>query len=161
MRTCVIIEQFNQEETEARMPAFKRYNQAAHALYGDAIPPVPRKKSSDGEAKEQMKFFAWLDKENILAFHPANGGRRDKREAYMLKLSGVKAGVPDVFVMVPNNYYAGLVIELKRKDGGVVSTAQEYWIDRLRENGYCVEVCHGYEEAKLVTLNYLSNGEIK
>ena len=51
--------------------------------------------------------------------------------------------------------YNGPYIELKRLRGGTVSAAQKQWIARLRDAGYAVEVCKGWEAAAAVITNYL------
>lgn len=51
--------------------------------------------------------------------------------------------------------YNGLYIELKRLRGGTVSAAQKQWIARLRDTGYAVEVCKGWEAAAAVITDYL------
>lgn len=45
--------------------------------------------------------------------HVPNGGYRHPAEAAKLKKMGVKKGVPDLFLPVPNDLYHGLFIELK------------------------------------------------
>ena len=51
--------------------------------------------------------------------------------------------------------YNGLYIELKRLRGGTVSATQKQWIARLRDAGYAVEVCKGWEAAAAVITDYL------
>jgi hypothetical protein len=51
---------------------------------------------------------------------------------------GMLKGCPDLFLPEFN-----LFIELKRRDGGVVSAEQIKVHDLLRSYGYKVEVCHG------------------
>lgn len=51
--------------------------------------------------------------------------------------------------------YNGLYIELKRLRGSTVSAAQKQWIARLRDAGYAVEVCKGWEAAAAVITDYL------
>ena len=55
---------------------------------------------------------------------------------------GMLKGCPDLFL--PE---FGLFIELKRRDGGVVSAEQLKVHKILRNYGYKVEVCHGAKEA--------------
>lgn len=55
---------------------------------------------------------------------------------------GLYKGCPDLFVP---EY--GLFIELKRRDGGVVSLEQQKAHRELRALGYEVVVCHGAKEA--------------
>lgn len=55
----------------------------------------------------------------------------------------------------PSNGYHGLFIELKRRDGGKVSPAQQEWINRLNKARYLAVVCHGAKEAVEIIKRYL------
>ena len=55
---------------------------------------------------------------------------------------GMKKGCPDLFFPELK-----LFIEMKRRDGGVVSKEQEECHKMLRNCGYQVEVCHGAKQA--------------
>lgn len=54
------------------------------------------------------------------------------------KSQGMFIGIPDLFLPQYK-----LFIEMKRRDGGVVSAEQEKCHEWLRGCGYRVEVCHG------------------
>lgn len=105
------------------------------------------------EAEEQEALFRWAafaqgqHPELKLLFHVPNGGRRDKVTAARLKLQGVKAGVPDLFLPVPRHGKHGLWIEMK-VTGGRVSSSQCEWLGDLAEQGYECKVCYGWQEAK-------------
>ena len=113
------------------------------------------------EDAEQATLMSWAAMqagkypELAMLFHIPNGGRRNAAEAARFKAEGVKAGVPDLFLPVARNEKHGLWIEMKRREGGRVSDYQSEWIQRLREQGYAVEVCCGWEEASKVLLSYL------
>ena len=113
------------------------------------------------EHEEQCALFdwaAWMEKTipalKLLHAIP-NGGKRDIRTAAMLKAEGVKPGVPDLCLPVPRGGFHGLYIELKRRKGGTVSKEQQAWIDALKEQHYWCAVCHGWECARDVILEYL------
>lgn len=108
------------------------------------------------EDTEQTLFATWMDKQNIPFFAIPNGGKRHLMEALKFKRSGVKSGVPDIFVTIPSGGYHGLFIEMKRTKGGIVSDNQLYWLSLLREKGYFAEVCYGFDEAKQTLQTYLS-----
>lgn len=55
---------------------------------------------------------------------------------------GMLKGCPDLFLP-----QFDLFIEMKRRDGGVVSAEQIACHEKLRSYGYKVEVCHGAKEA--------------
>jgi len=108
------------------------------------------------EDAEQTKLVAWLDKNHIIHYAIPNGGKRSFAQGCKLKRTGVKAGVPDLCIPVPSNTYHGLYIELKRISGGVLSQPQRDWLVRLRRQGYCAEVCKGFNEAKAIVMEYLN-----
>jgi hypothetical protein len=113
------------------------------------------------EAQEQTALFNWAEWAATaypvlhLMYHTPNGGSRNVIEGAHLKAQGVKAGVPDIFLPAARNGYHGLYIELKRLKGGRVSIDQARMITALREQGYKVDICHGWQEAKDTILEYL------
>lgn len=113
------------------------------------------------EAEEQTILFRWAElhagkrPELRLLFHIPNGGLRSKSEAARFKASGVKSGVPDLFLPVPRGNTHGLFVELKRRDGGRVSEEQKAWIQALNERGYIAVVARGWEEARAAIEKYL------
>ena len=114
------------------------------------------------EETEQLLLFQWAElfsrkySELKLLLHIPNGGKREKAEAGRLKAMGVKAGIPDVFLPVPCGNLHGLWIELKRIRSGRPTTAQKEWITLLNEQGYAAQLCHGWEHASKVILDYLN-----
>lgn len=120
--------------------------------------PVPT------EATEQTWLFEWIGQMAILrwpeldlAYHVPNGGSRNRIEAARMKAQGVKAGVPDVCLPVPRCGYHGLYIEMKRQRGGRLEDGQKEMIPKLRAQGYCVEVCKGFQEAADLIEKYMTN----
>ncbi len=96
-----------------------------------------------------------------LTFAIPNGGGRDGFEAKHLQEEGVKAGVPDLMIAYPSGIYHGLFIEMKRlptegKGKPIVSLQQKEWHTKLRNAGYAVYVCYGYDEAMRVIKTYLN-----
>ena len=75
----------------------------------------------------------------------------------MLRAEGVKPGVPDLFFPHARGGFHGLFVEMKRpKPRGVVSEQQREWIDRLKKQGYAVEVAYGMEDGIKIVENYLA-----
>ena len=113
------------------------------------------------EESEQITLFTWanMQKGNYpelrLMFHIPNGGLRSKPEAKRFKASGVKPGVPDIFLPAPRGMWSGLFIEMKRTKGGRVSEEQSEWISRLEAQGYKCEVCRGWQKAAEAIVKYL------
>lgn len=94
-------------------------------------------------------------------FHIPNGGSRNKIEAARLKMQGVKAGVPDLFLPVARGCYHGLFVELKKREGGRVSKEQRCWIESLEKEGYCARICHGWDAARETIEAYLRGEMLK
>jgi VRR-NUC domain len=104
-----------------------------------------------------------------LLFHIPNGGRRNVREAARLKAMGVKAGVSDYFLPVPQwDEYAepvscmispGLWIELKAGKNRP-TPAQFDWQHKMQDRGYDVRICTGWIEAAKCIAYYLGREEL-
>ena len=110
------------------------------------------------ESDEQIRIFDYAQYNQKLRwlFAIPNGGSRDIREAVRLKRQGVKAGVSDMFLPIPNSMYHGLFIELK-VGKNKTSKMQEEFIDYVRMNGYMAKVCYGADEAIRTIKSYLED----
>jgi len=124
------------------------------------------------EHQMQAALFQWArDQEGAypelaLMFAVPNGGNRPKRmnprtgrwyspAAIKLKEEGVKAGVLDVFLLVARGPFIGLVIENKVGDNKP-TVEQQWWIDRLTQEGHLVEVVwDDWERAAKIVIDYL------
>lgn len=113
------------------------------------------------EDEEQAAVFEWADlsagrwPELRLLFHIPNGGLRNKVTAARMKMLGVKAGVPDLFLPVGRGNWFGLFIEMKRRKGGKLSPLQVDWIEALGRQGYKTVVCFGADAAITAIEDYL------
>ena len=113
------------------------------------------------EAEEQKALFEWAGymggrhPELRFMYHVPNGGRRNAREAAMLKAEGVKAGVPDIVLPASRGGYHGLYIELKRQKSGSLSKEQREYLEYLKEQGYRAVMCRGWRQAADVIQAYL------
>lgn len=113
------------------------------------------------EAEEQRALFQWaalqVGKHPELRFmyHVPNGGKRNAKEAALLKSEGVKSGVPDIVLPCSCGGYHGLYIELKRQKSGKVSEDQQRYLDFLNFAGYKAVVCRGWEQAREEIMSYL------
>lgn len=92
----------------------------------------------------------------------ANGGSRHPWEGRSLKLQGVKAGIPDLFLAYPSGEFHGLFIELKRlkPKRGILTAEQIIMLNRLKKVGYAVHVAYGWEDAWKIIKSYLAISEI-
>lgn len=113
------------------------------------------------ESDEQKLLFEWIEwakvkyPELALCYHVVNEGRRSYATGRRMVAEGLRKGVPDICLPVPNMRYTALYIELKRKKGGRLSDEQRGWIDALNRVGNLAVVCHGFEEARDTILEYL------
>jgi len=96
------------------------------------------------EHEEQRNFVKWFRQTytGVRIFAIPNGGARSASVAMKLKVEGVSAGVPDLFIPATLTW-----IEMKRKTGGVLSKEQQDWIEYLRGCGHKVIVAKGCDDA--------------
>lgn len=89
-----------------------------------------------------------------------NGGARHKAVAGKLRAEGVRPGVPDLHLPVPNANKCGLWIEMKA--GRNKPTPHQLdWHERLRKIGHQVNVCYSWHEAAGVICDYLGLAHLK
>ncbi len=116
------------------------------------------------EATEQERVINWARfhekdyPELALLHHIPNGGSRNQLEAANLKRQGVKAGVPDLCLPVARNGKHGLYVEMKWKKNKTTEK-QDWWLERLRQQGYETAVCWTAEEAMEKIAEYMGMTE--
>ena len=116
------------------------------------------------ESEHQANLIKWTQLERgkypelALLFHIPNGGTRDPIEAAHLKAQGVKKGVSDLFLPVSRRGYHGLFVEMKTPKGRV-SQEQQWFGDKVTEQGYLFHVVYGWEAAKEALEWYLGGGK--
>lgn len=122
------------------------------------------------ETTEQIRVIEWAKHHEHeypplkWLMHIPNGGKRDKREATVLKQMGVKSGVSDLFLPFQANAqpftdeirYHGLFVEMKYGDNKV-SKNQQQFLDDMEKQGYYVATCYSYNQAVKVIEEYLTN----
>ena len=113
------------------------------------------KKQILSEHMEQALYVQWCRRAGYPVFAIPNGGARHVAVAAKLKLEGVSAGVPDLFVPVPIGQCHGLFVEMKRRKGSSTSSEQKKWHAILRKQGYKVAIAKGKDEAIAKTLKYI------
>lgn len=124
------------------------------------------KKKSDiynpTEDIEQQHIFEWArymetkwPELALLAAVP-NGSYKSIGQAMKFKRTGLRKGYPDIQLLVARKGFHGLIIELKRRKGGVVSSEQKWWLESLNKQGFKAVICKGSDEAKDVISKYLS-----
>lgn len=119
--------------------------------------------SSGTEHGEQAALFCWATQQMKIAgfegldwmFAVPNGGARDRVTAGMLKAEGVKPGISDIVLPVARGGYFGLMLEMKRKNGGVISPNQVAFRAHCVREGYAHVLAHGWEQARNGILIYM------
>lgn len=120
------------------------------------------------EIEEQTNFFTQLrliypDVESH-TFSIANGAHLAKyqnksggtfTQINSLKASGLKPGVPDIFIVWPRAGYHGCFIEMKRIGGEGPRPEQVEWLDRLGDINYACFVAFGADHAFKCLEKYL------
>jgi len=111
---------------------------------GDAVKkPAAGQKKVASEHSEQSRFVQWVRQTHkVRIFAIPNGGKRGKAEAMRLKVEGVSAGIPDLYIPTWK-----LWVEMKRAKGGVVSPAQKDWHNYLIDVGDTVIIGNGADDA--------------
>jgi hypothetical protein len=104
------------------------------------------------EDRAQRRVVAWARTRvpRVMMFHVPNElSARSRKHGAINKARGVEAGVPDLIVtsIPPRSPDArGIAIEMKGPNG-VVSDAQKYWLESMRQDGWIAMVCYSADEA--------------
>lgn len=118
---------------------------------------------SVSEARHQQAVIKWSQQpavrnawpELALLHHIKNETTEGAKQVAVDRAMGVKKGVPDLCLPVPRGRYHGLYIEMKTETGRTTA-AQGWWGEKLLEQGYMFEVCHGWQSAVRVLQWYLN-----
>ena len=110
-------------------------------------------KNITSEYEEQKCVVHYLELKHIKFTAIPNSTYTNIGQRVRNKQSGLRPGLPDLFMIINNN---GIFIEMKKKKGGILSKEQEEWINEINKckclNAY---VCHGFEEAKSIIDQHL------
>ena len=119
---------------------------------GKFVLPVPT------EHAEQCAVIEWCNLHPIAKhiFAIPNGSHKSPAAAIKFKREGLRSGVPDLFLPVPQNGFSGLFIEMKRTKGSVISKEQLAWFELLDKNCYSCFICRGADEAIEAIKSYLN-----
>lgn len=101
---------------------------------------------------EQVLHFACVQLLSVLCctgklsyFHTPNAAKRSKFQSMLLNKLGVRAGVPDLIVFLPNSRV--LFIELKASKGRI-SEKQIMFHVELMQLGYAVSIIRSIDELR-------------
>lgn len=90
---------------------------------------------NEHEHRLQTVLAKYLDLNNYVFFAIPNGGLRSKEVAAKLKAEGVKAGVADLLILLPNQTFHGLFVEVKIA-GNYQQPNQKDFEQKARDCGY-------------------------
>lgn len=110
------------------------------------------------EAREAVAFMQWVQMHPVLRelmFHVGNERVCTPFQGHQLKLQGVMAGVSDYVLPLAVKPYHGLFLELKRDINCKLTASQDYWLAKVRLNGYAGVVAYGALHAIELTKKYL------
>lgn len=92
-------------------------------------------------------------------FAVPNGGSRNKKEAANMKAAGVVAGVADLILLIPNDRYGSLCIELKHGSNKQTDQQRE-WQASTEEHGNLYVVVCELEEFINIVKQYLKTAKL-
>jgi len=128
-------------------------------MRADQLQSIPEPAIS--EHQEQVELVQWLRLMEIRHFAIPNGGHRHLSVAKQLAAEGVMPGVSDLVILpeagTGNPQLPIVFLEMKRKKGGKVSSAQLDFlghIEALKDCGYLVvgRVAQGFAEARRILM---------
>lgn len=117
-------------------------------------PPFPSEHQEQVSVFREAAIRAKSDPRWSMLFAIPNGGKRSIGVAVKMKAEGVKSGVPDMFLPIPVGSYCGMFVELKKRQGGQISSSQREFL-RALDPRYCAVVANGAEQAIEKILAYL------
>ena len=113
----------------------------------------------------QTALFCWTHLPDTVAVFPElgtsllfavpNGGLRDKITAGKLKASGVKKGVPDIFLSIAKGGWFGFYIEMK-KLGEKPTKEQLEFKKSVEDRGYLWMCFDSWEIARDALMHYMT-----
>ena len=114
------------------------------------------------EYKECAAYYEWAQYKPILKEYlikHVNEGKRSKLLGHLLKLIGLRPGLPDYQLPIANLKYIGLWIEMKTIDekNKKQKPLQIEWLEKLRKAGHYATFSFGWEDARDITVKYLNN----
>jgi hypothetical protein len=95
--------------------------------------------------KTIMQWVRTQKKISGLVFHIPNEGKRSLSYGKKLKDLGLRQGVSDLFIAMPNHTFCGAWIEVKTKKGKLSFYQEKFLIDMKSQN-YFTSVCRSIEE---------------
>lgn len=112
------------------------------------------------EERLQIECVRWFDMQypeyRLLLHHSPNGGWRTAAEGSIFKRMGVRAGFPDIVLLLPTDEYTLLAIEMKA-DKGSQRPSQKEWQRVAEKYGIHYEVCRSFDEFYAVITKHIED----
>lgn len=110
------------------------------------------------ESADQIALVRWFKIQypafkDLLVSYPA-GLNLGVTQRVRARAMGLKAGMPDLQLLIPTKHSPGLFIEMKTKKG-TLSDVQKEFHEILLSQNYTITVCKGFEEGMAAIKNYL------
>lgn len=140
----------------------KKRNKSGILCYWDDIQNASKIKSRK-EKLEQIDLNSACKLkypiEYTMMWHTVNEGKRESFYGAMLAKRGKKPGVPDWIVLITNNSYSSLLIELKRsrKSDSTIPKDEREFILNTENFDTCCIVAYGYKAALQAIDDYFTN----
>ena len=119
------------------------------------------------EAEEQNAFVQWCRINDIIIHHSPNeggGGTSGAIRGAKMKKLGTSKGFWDLIIFIPIrgvtgrvDCYEQIMIEMKRRKGGVLSPEQKQWQKIYELAGINCKVCKGADEAIAFVKKFVNN----
>ena len=107
------------------------------------------------EYQLQKAVCKYLDLKNVLYCASMNGQyQKYQSQRNKAKATGMKRGVPDLFIYEPRGSYHGLAIELK-VGYNKPTVEQLTWLNKLTERGYLAMTSNGLDQTIEIIDTYL------
>lgn len=130
----------------------------AKAQFLHKLPPRKRKRWTEEGLQEQC--VTWFDTMypdlRLLLHHSPNEGKRSIIEGSHLKASGMRAGFPDLVLLMPSGEWSWLAMEFKSK-GGRLSEAQKTYAEYLPQHNVLHKVIRTVDEFTSLVSEYIKN----
>lgn len=119
------------------------------------------------EHAQQAALIAWCRMKPVIAAYPGiellhsslNGVKLTKAQAGKAKAAGMLAGVPDLLLPARRGPHTGLAIEMKFGRNKPTED-QEWFLGRLRDEGWKTVVCWDWIDARNVIVEFLTQDDL-
>ena len=116
----------------------------------------------NAEFLECKAFFKWASYHPVCAEYlikHVNEGKRSAILGRLLKLIGLRPGLPDYQLPIANKNWKGLWLEMKTKehDARDNRSNQDEWLARLRKINHYACYAYGWEHAAKIVTDYLAD----